>query len=182
MAKVDQPSTLEQPRPRYYSHPPSKLGNTFGKMGKRTWVLFRLREMRALTYSKIPRLACFNTTTFGCDSSITFHHIPISPPPSGTSPFHLVRYGNHNLHQVLQSISKTTKIKAVVLDFMNYTAKEVTTTLDIPTFYYYTSGAASLSVLLYYKTIIESKKREQCNYIDIPGFPRILKEELPSYP
>ncbi|CAL0333305.1 unnamed protein product [Lupinus luteus] len=135
-----------------------------------------------------PNTATVDTTTFGCDSSITFHHIPISPPPSGTtlSPpsmiFHLVRYGNHNLHQVLQSISKISKIKAVVLDFLNYTANEVTTTLDIPTFYYHTSGAAPLSVLLYYKTIKESKKNEQCNYIEIQGFPRILKEELPSYP
>ncbi|CAL0333306.1 unnamed protein product [Lupinus luteus] len=129
-----------------------------------------------------------DTTTFGCDSSITFHNIPIPPPPSGTtlSPqsliFRFTRDGNHNLHHVLQSISKTSKLKAVVLDFLNYTATEVTTTLDIPTFFYYTSGAASLCVLLYSKTITQSKTEENCNYLEVPGFPRISKEEVPSIP
>ncbi|OIW06383.1 hypothetical protein TanjilG_15028 [Lupinus angustifolius] len=135
-----------------------------------------------------PNSTAIDTTIFGYDSSITFHHIPIPQPPSGTalSPpsliFHLIRYGNHNLHQVLQSISKTSKIKALVLDFLNYTANEVTNTLNIPTFFYYTSGASPLCALLYYKTIIQIKTEDSCNYLEIPGFPRISKEELPSYP
>ncbi|OIW06384.1 hypothetical protein TanjilG_15029 [Lupinus angustifolius] len=135
-----------------------------------------------------PNSTTIEATTFGCDSSITFHHIPIPQPPSGTavSPlsliFHLTRNGNHNLHHVLQSISKTSNLKAIVLDFLNYTANEVTTTLDIPTFYYYTSGAASLCVLLYSKIIKQRKTEDSCNYLEIPGFPRISKEELPSYP
>ncbi|KAE9592546.1 putative isoflavone 7-O-glucosyltransferase [Lupinus albus] len=135
-----------------------------------------------------PNTTAIDTTTFGCDSSITFHHIPIPQPPSGTtlSPatliFHLIRYGNHNLHQVLQSISKTSKIKAIVLDFLNHTANDVIINLGIPTFFYYTSGASPLCVLLYYKTIMQINKNDQCNYIEIPGFPRISKEELPSAP
>ncbi|OIW08072.1 hypothetical protein TanjilG_20173 [Lupinus angustifolius] len=140
-----------------------------------------------------PNTANIDTTTFGCNSSITFHHLAITPPSSSattTLPPHLLifditRHGNHNLHNFLQSISKTSNLKAIVVDFMNYSATEVTTTLDIPTLFYYTSGAATLCVLLHLPTIRQNRTKstnDNQTYLEIPGFPKILTEELPQGP
>ncbi|KAE9617406.1 hypothetical protein Lal_00034508 [Lupinus albus] len=135
-----------------------------------------------------------DTTTFGCNSSITFHHLPITPPSSTTTTinlpphlriFDLARHGNLNLHHVLQSISKTSFLKAIVLDFMNYSATEVTTTLDIPTFFYYTAGAASLCVLLHWNIVEQNKTRfikDNHTYLEVPGIPRFSTQELPPSP
>ncbi|CAL0303346.1 unnamed protein product [Lupinus luteus] len=134
--------------------------------------------------------AKIDTTTFVCNSSITFHHLTITPPSSSatTLPPHLLifditRHGNHNLHHVLQSISKASNLKAVVLDFMNYSATEVTDTLDIPTLFYYTSGASTLCFLHHMQTIKQNRTKstnDNQTYLEIPGFPTISTQELPQ--
>ncbi|OIW06242.1 hypothetical protein TanjilG_26016 [Lupinus angustifolius] len=117
-------------------------------------------------------------TTFACDSAITFHHIPAaSPPNSGGDtalPPHLLSIelsprSNQNFHYILKSISNNSNLKAIVLDFMNYSAPNVTATLGIPTFFYYTSGASSLAVLL-----------RRNGLLSIPGLPRLSKSDMPE--
>ncbi|OIW08073.1 hypothetical protein TanjilG_20174 [Lupinus angustifolius] len=118
----------------------------------------------------------FDHTTFDCDSAITFHNITaISSPHGGdTLPPHLLAVelsprSNQNFHHTLRSISKTSRLKAIVLDFMNYSAPNVTATLGIPTYFYYTSGASSLAVLLH-----------QNGLVPVPGLPRLLKSDMPE--
>ncbi|KAK7283590.1 hypothetical protein RIF29_13206 [Crotalaria pallida] len=127
------------------------------------------------------------TTTFGfhSSSSITFHHFPTSSPTTTTTPLpphllilELIRPNNHNLHQALQSISKTSNLKAIVLDFLNYTATQVTAALDIPTFFYYTSGASTICCLLHQPTLPPNP--EKGDPLLIPGFPNTSAEELPN--
>ncbi|CAL0302958.1 unnamed protein product [Lupinus luteus] len=137
-----------------------------------------------------PNTANIDTTTFGCNSSITFHHLTITPPGSSADTntigphlpiFDITRHGNHNLHHVLQYISKTSNLKAIVVDFMNYSATEVTSTLDIPTLFYYTSGASTFCYLNHLQTIKENRTKstnDKQAYLEIPGFPTISAQEL----
>ncbi|XP_045813185.1 UDP-glycosyltransferase 1-like [Trifolium pratense] len=129
-------------------------------------------------------------TTFGCESfpSITFHHIP-SISLSVTLPPHLLPLevcgrSNHHVNHILQSTSKTSNLKGVILDFMNYSANQITSTLDIPTFFFYTSGASTLAVFLKLPTIHQNTTKslkEFLMYPHITGLPQIPIADMPEH-
>ncbi|XP_061358080.1 UDP-glycosyltransferase 1-like [Gastrolobium bilobum] len=126
------------------------------------------------------------TPPFGCDAtakyiatvsaavpSITFHHIPFTSLPAA------LPYIGH----VLQSISETTNLKAIVMDFLNYNATKVTTNLNIPNYFYYTSGVSSLAVFLQLPIIHENTTKSIKDFnmpLRIPGLPRVPIEDLPD--
>ncbi|KAK2420504.1 UDP-glycosyltransferase [Trifolium repens] len=128
-------------------------------------------------------------TTFGCESfpSITFHHIPsISFPvtlPPHILPLEVCGRSNHLVNHILQSISKTSNLKGVILDFMNYSTNQITSTLDIPTYFFYTSGASTLAVFLQlptnHKNTTKSLK-EFHMHPHIPGLPQIPIADMPE--
>nr|UNO36931.1 UGT7 [Pueraria montana var. thomsonii] len=139
-------------------------------------------------------------TAFTCDAtakyiaavtaatpSITFHRIPqisiptVLPPMALT--FELCRATGHHLRRILTSISQTSNLKAIVLDFMNYSAARVTNTLQIPTYFYYTSGASTLAVLFQQIIIHENntKSIKDLNmHLLIPGLPKIHTDDMPE--
>ncbi|XP_061369956.1 UDP-glycosyltransferase 1-like [Gastrolobium bilobum] len=144
-----------------------------------------------------------STTTFDCDStsqymatisptvpSITFHHIPppISFPASTTLPPHILtiqlcHHNNQYVGHVLQSISETTNLKAIVMDFFNYSATQVTATLNIPSYFYYTSGASCFAMQLHLPTIHQNTTKSIKDlqmHLQIPGVPKILPTDLPT--
>ncbi|MED6210715.1 hypothetical protein PIB30_066721 [Stylosanthes scabra] len=120
--------------------------------------------------------------------SVTLLHLPPLPLHSDINPhilsIELCRRNNHNLRQILLSISKTSKIKAVVLDFMNFTAATtVTNELNLPTYFYYTSGASSLCTMLHFPTLHETTTRSIKDLhmqIQVPGIPRISSDDYPE--
>ncbi|XP_057763460.1 UDP-glycosyltransferase 1-like [Arachis stenosperma] len=120
--------------------------------------------------------------------SITFLHLPPVTLPADLHPhilcIELSRRSNHNLHQLLHSISKTSTIKAIVLDFMNSTAAtQVTNRLNIPTYFYFTSCASSLSTILHFPTLHETTTTSFKDFpmqIQIPGLPRISTDDYPD--
>jgi len=129
------------------------------------------------------------TTTFGCESfpSITFHHIPpISFPvtlPPHIVPLEVCGRSNHHVNHILQSISKTSNLKGVILDFMNYSTNQITSTLDIPTYFFYTSGASTLAVFLQLPTIHQNTTKslkEFHMYPRIPGLPLVPIVDMPD--
>ncbi|KHN45543.1 Anthocyanidin 5,3-O-glucosyltransferase [Glycine soja] len=140
------------------------------------------------------------STPKGCDStsqyiaavtaatpSITFHHLPPTQIPTILPPhilsLELSRSSNHHLPHVITSLSKTLTLKAIVLDFMNFCAKQVTNALNIPTFFYYTSGASSLATFLQLPVIHETttKSIKDLNtHLSIPGLPKIDLLDLPK--
>ncbi|XP_059443649.1 anthocyanidin 5,3-O-glucosyltransferase-like [Corylus avellana] len=131
-------------------------------------------------------MASVNATT----PSITFHHLPpISDVPS-TSPayesgFLLPRLNNPNLHQALQTISQTSKLKAFIIDFFCDASFEVAANLSIPTYYFFTSSASSLTAFLYLPTLHKKldKSLKDLNddvLLDIPGLPSIPASEMPK--
>ncbi|XP_059443673.1 anthocyanidin 5,3-O-glucosyltransferase-like [Corylus avellana] len=120
--------------------------------------------------------------------SLTFHHLPTIPLSAATKhveqlAFELSRLSNPNLHQALQTISHTSNLKALIFDFFNNAAFEVATNLHIPAFYYYTSGASSLTGLLYTPTLHRNTTKsfkDDNTLLHIPGIPPIHASEMPT--
>ncbi|KAE8077788.1 hypothetical protein FH972_016317 [Carpinus fangiana] len=132
-------------------------------------------------------VASVNATT----PSITFHHLPpISDVPSTSlaayeSGFLLPRLNNPNLHQALQTISQTSKLKAFIIDFFCDASFEVAANLSIPTYYFFTSSASSLTAFLYLPTLHKNldKSFKDLNddvLLDIPGLPSISASVMPK--
>ncbi|WJX70991.1 hypothetical protein P8452_55039 [Trifolium repens] len=119
--------------------------------------------------------------------SINFQYIPQVSCPT-TLPQHLITFevsheSNNHVENILHSISKTTNLKAVILDFFTYNASHVTTKLEIPTYFYYTSGAISVAVFLHFPTVHKNVTKPFTDLhksLDIPGTPMNLT--IDDYP
>ncbi|KAK3447095.1 hypothetical protein EUGRSUZ_A02693 [Eucalyptus grandis] len=126
--------------------------------------------------------------------SITFHHLPAVSVPnsdhlSSSSPanfiystFEIVSLLNPTLHQTLGSLSRSSDIKAFVIDFFCNAAFGVSASLNIPTYYYYTSGASGLALFLYIPTLHKKYPEgfKDLNVpIQVPGFPPVSPRDMP---
>ncbi|GJV60255.1 UDP-glycosyltransferase 88B1-like protein [Tanacetum coccineum] len=121
--------------------------------------------------------------------SIAFHRLPtITIPPDFSSDFIDLAFGipelyNPIVHDTLVTISKESTIKAVILDFFSNAAFRVAKSLNLPTYYFYTSGASGLCELLYLTAIhnMTSKNIGDLDiYFDIPGMPPIHASDMPA--
>ncbi|KAF7147876.1 hypothetical protein RHSIM_Rhsim03G0194900 [Rhododendron simsii] len=123
--------------------------------------------------------------------SVHFHHLPTISPHSTTSSdnfvelaFEIPRLYNSNLHHSLQTmISQKSRPKASIIDMFCNSSFEVFTSLDIPTFYFCTSSANSLSALLSLPKahqIILEKIKDPNTSIEFPGVPPIPTPDLPE--
>ncbi|KAK7315158.1 hypothetical protein VNO77_33691 [Canavalia gladiata] len=102
--------------------------------------------------------------------SITFHHL--SP-------------AQHLLHTLQSFISQSSKPKAFILDFFNHSACDITTSLNIPTYYYFPNSASCVALFLYTPTIhLKTKNGNYSTYNDtlrhIPGLPPLSPEDMPE--
>ncbi|KAK9292878.1 hypothetical protein L1049_020859 [Liquidambar formosana] len=136
------------------------------------------------TGSTAPYIDQVSTTT----PSIKFHHLPtITQPLNPSSSYHdlayeLPRLNNPNLHQALQSISNTSMLKALVIDFFCTAAFDITALLKIPTYYFITGCASGLAVFLHLPTIDQNttKSIKDLNTnLNIPGLPPIPSSDMP---
>ncbi|XP_075648891.1 anthocyanidin 5,3-O-glucosyltransferase-like [Castanea sativa] len=154
-----------------------------------------LSEPNTNTNSTAPQYVASSTTQYiatvnSTTPSITFHRLPpISEVPPSTSSFVELNYliphlNNQNLHQTLKTISQTSKLKAFIIDFFCDAAFEVATTLDIPTYYFFTSSPSGLATFLYRPTLHikldKSLKDLGSTLLDIPGLPPIQASDLPD--
>ncbi|KAL4575784.1 hypothetical protein LXL04_011870 [Taraxacum kok-saghyz] len=121
--------------------------------------------------------------------AITFHHFPtVAIPPDlfsnfvGLS-FAIPQLHNPTFHNTLVSISEKSTIKAVILDFFTNAAFQVSKSLELPTYYFYTGGASGLCVFLHLPTtdtIASDSIKDQNVYFDIPGVPPIHSSNFPA--
>ncbi|KAK2366434.1 UDP-glycosyltransferase [Trifolium repens] len=119
--------------------------------------------------------------------SINFHYIPTTPFHAKLPPhlltFELSHQSNHHVENILHSISKTTNLKAIILDFLTYNASKVTTKLEIPTYFYFTSGAIILSIFINFPTVHQNATKPIKDLhmpLKIPGLPSNLSTD--DYP
>ncbi|XP_077227989.1 anthocyanidin 5,3-O-glucosyltransferase-like [Tasmannia lanceolata] len=119
--------------------------------------------------------------------SISFHHLPpvslsldSSPSPNQeTLTFRLTLLNNPLLLQSLQTISQTSSIRAIVLDFFCTTALEVANQLKIPPYFFFTSPASMLAYLLYFQTL---HRHFSVSFQDLPDTDRLHIPGLPPLP
>ncbi|XP_004299818.1 PREDICTED: anthocyanidin 5,3-O-glucosyltransferase-like [Fragaria vesca subsp. vesca] len=67
--------------------------------------------------------------------------------------FEFIRQNDPNVRLALQEISKTCQVRAFIIDLFCSSSMAIAKELNIPTFYFYTSGAAALAAFLYFPTI-----------------------------
>lgn len=121
--------------------------------------------------------------------SITYRRIPAAGPlpATVTDPvemfFETVRVNNPNLREALQEISRESNIKAFVIDFFCNSAFDVSTSLDIPTYFYLSNGGLGACIFLYLPTLHENVGRDIADlndFLEIPGCPLIHSSDMPK--
>ncbi|KAJ9158863.1 hypothetical protein P3X46_024407 [Hevea brasiliensis] len=122
--------------------------------------------------------------------SICFHHLPTITLPSTTTTssrhhetltFEVLRLSNPNVHQALLSISKTHKIKAFIVDFFCYASLSVAFQLNIPGYFFLTSGAGFLAIFMHLLTLHQNttKSFKDLNaFLHVPGVPPIFSSDM----
>ncbi|XP_023875938.1 UDP-glycosyltransferase 88A1 [Quercus suber] len=135
--------------------------------------------------STAPYIASVSSTT----PSITFHNLPTVTLPPTTSPHHetltfeLIRLNNPNVHQSLLSISKTHNVKALIMDYFCSYALSVASNLNLPGYFFFTSGAAALNYFLFHPTIHKNttKSLKDLNtLLIVPGVSPIPSSDMPK--
>ncbi|KAL9251238.1 UDP-glycosyltransferase 88B1-like protein [Drosera capensis] len=124
--------------------------------------------------------------------SITFHHLPATTtlPPDSTNisfealAFRLLQHNNDNLRHALETIiSRGSSIKAFIIDFFCDPAFEVSTSLGIATYYFFTTSAFGLAVLLYAPVLHETipiNLKDLDHRVRVPGIMSFPPLDSPS--
>ncbi|OMO66937.1 UDP-glucuronosyl/UDP-glucosyltransferase [Corchorus olitorius] len=136
--------------------------------------------------------APYITAASSASPGFTFHRLPETtlPPPSSKAAgghegpiFEVLHLNNPFIHEALVSISKNSKIQALIMDFFISVAFQVATELNIRPYYLYTNGAGSLASFLYLPTLhnqtTESFK-DMDVLLDIPGVPPVPAKDMIS--
>ncbi|KAM5574847.1 hypothetical protein ABKV19_014012 [Rosa sericea] len=93
--------------------------------------------------------------------SISFRRFPRAAPTNHHDQtlsleavmFDFIRQNDPNVRRALQELSKTFRVRAFIIDLFCTSAMAIAKELNIPTFYFFTSGAAALGAFLYFPTI-----------------------------
>ncbi|KAG6752782.1 hypothetical protein POTOM_042820 [Populus tomentosa] len=97
--------------------------------------------------------------------------------------FEIPKLNNPDLHHTLSSLSASSNIKALIIDFFCSPAFEfLSSRLDIPIYYFNSSGACGLSMFLYTPTL-DKNTTESLKDLDIlvevPGAPTVPSKDIP---
>ncbi|KAG6649890.1 UDP-glycosyltransferase 88A1-like [Carya illinoinensis] len=137
--------------------------------------------------SPSPYIASVSATT----PSIIFHHLPDPSPPLQPASFpsmealvfEHINLTTPQVQTTLLSISLSSSIRAFVIDGFCTAALEVGTSLQIPTYYFFTSGASCLALFLYIPTLHKNttKSFKDLNtHLHVPGLPPIPSSHMPE--
>ncbi|KAI3419582.1 Glycosyltransferase [Psidium guajava] len=122
--------------------------------------------------------------------SIAFHYFPAtSLPPdfSTSSPHHetlaleLLRLNNPNVRRTLTTISENHVVHGLIIDFFCVAAVAIARELNIPYYYYFSSGAGVLNFFLYLPTLhnkFAKSFKDLDAPIDVPGTPPIPPSDV----
>ncbi|XP_047307953.1 UDP-glycosyltransferase 88F4-like [Impatiens glandulifera] len=119
---------------------------------------------------------------------ITLSHSSISfrrfPSISVADFLEFIRLNDPNVRQSLLEISNTSSIKALIIDFFCTSALPIAAHLQIPVYYYFTSGASALAAYLYFPTIhkqVSGSFRDLTTTdINIPSLPPLPASHMPE--
>uniref|UniRef100_A0A2K1Y8A9 Glycosyltransferase n=1 Tax=Populus trichocarpa TaxID=3694 RepID=A0A2K1Y8A9_POPTR len=134
-----------------------------------------------------------STELVSANPFITFIPLPEVSLPSpitsfldlGASFFEISKLNNPNLHKALSSLSTTSNIKALIIDFFCSAAFEfLSSRLDIPIYYFNSSGACGLSMFLYLPTLdknITESLKDLDILVEFPGLPKVPSKDIPPF-
>ncbi|KAJ9158665.1 hypothetical protein P3X46_024229 [Hevea brasiliensis] len=119
-----------------------------------------------------------------------FHYLPTISLPSKTTPTlhetltceEMIRLSNPQVHQTLLSISKTQTINALIMDFFCFASLPVAIQLNIPGYFFFTSGAGILAIFLRLPTLHQNSTKsfkDLNTFLHVPGLPPVLSSDLP---
>ncbi|GAB4858332.1 hypothetical protein Ancab_009806 [Ancistrocladus abbreviatus] len=132
--------------------------------------------------------ATYISTVSSTTPSITFLQLPAVSLPQDPSSylnmehltFEILRLNNPHVHHALSS----TTVSAFILDMFCGSALSVATSLHIPTYYFFTSGASCLAFFcrlpIIYRSTTESFRHLHTTCFDIPGLPPIPASAVPK--
>ncbi|XP_051138386.1 baicalein 7-O-glucuronosyltransferase-like [Andrographis paniculata] len=121
-------------------------------------------------------------------ASVTYHRIPAAVPSVPIDDpvellFEIPRLNKADVRDALQEISRKLKIVAFVIDFFCYSAFEVSTSLNVPTYFYVSNGGFGASSLLFFPVIDEivaGNIADLDEFLEFPGGPPMHTSELPK--
>nr|ABR57234.1 chalcone 4'-O-glucosyltransferase [Antirrhinum majus]AFC90118.1 chalcone 4'-O-glucosyltransferase [Antirrhinum majus] len=96
--------------------------------------------------------------------------------------FEIPRLQNANLGEALLDISRKSDIKALIIDFFCNAAFEVSTSMNIPTYFDVSGGAFLLCTFLHHPTLHQTVRGDIADLndsVEMPGFPLIHSSDLP---
>ncbi|XP_002280543.1 UDP-glycosyltransferase 88F4-like [Vitis vinifera] len=107
--------------------------------------------------------------------SIFFHRFPyLSVHTSSSTRSHLavlfefIRLSASNVLHSLQQLSRASTIRAFIIDYFCASALPMGRGLGIPTYYFLTSGAASIAAIIYFPTIHKQTESSNKSFKDMP--------------
>ncbi|KAJ9675972.1 hypothetical protein PVL29_024782 [Vitis rotundifolia] len=107
--------------------------------------------------------------------SISFHRFPYLSVDTSSSTrsqfavmFEFIRLSASNVLQSLQQLSRASTIRAFIIDYFCASALPAARGLGIPTYYFLTSGAASIAAVLYFPTIHKQTESSNKSFKDMP--------------
>ncbi|KAK4431418.1 UDP-glycosyltransferase 88B1 [Sesamum alatum] len=115
--------------------------------------------------------------------SITFHHLPAisldldSFPSMEAVIFEVLNRSNPHVRRALESISLSATVSAFIIDFFCTCALPIAAQLNIPTYYFFTSGACILAFFHYLPTIHNTTTksfRDMSSLLHVPGIPPFI--------
>jgi UDP-glucoronosyl and UDP-glucosyl transferase len=123
-------------------------------------------------------------------TSINFHVLPAVSCPSAENKhlinrkYDIIRAYNPKLLEFLTTLSATTTIRAIVLDFFHTDAIGVARELGIPVYVLMTSGASILAIFLHLPVLINSMEKSFKDMGDVPvnfpGVPPVPASDMPA--
>ncbi|XP_057491880.1 UDP-glycosyltransferase 88F5-like [Actinidia eriantha] len=136
--------------------------------------------------SDAPTISSF-ITSIPTTLPLSFHPLP-SPhqtqtTKSVTTAFKFFRLTAAAVRQALETISLSSTISALITSAVQDVSSYMPHNINIPTYYYFTSGASALALFLYFPTLhtqtTESFK-DLARLVHIPGLPPINFSHLPQ--
>ncbi|KAF7836402.1 Anthocyanidin 5,3-O-glucosyltransferase [Senna tora] len=120
--------------------------------------------------------------------SISFLRLPFVAIDSPSRPrsflatnFEFIRLNTSHLASALTHISQTSNLRALVIDLFCTSAFSIATSLSLPVFYFFTSGAAILSFCCYFPKIHEQTDqnfKDLSVLLQIPGNPPLKSSHI----
>ncbi|KAF8025516.1 hypothetical protein BT93_F2371 [Corymbia citriodora subsp. variegata] len=152
---------------------------------------FSITVLLTVGFVDSPSISSYIDSISRSHPSISFRRLPpvsvdpANPPRSFIAvAFEFMRKNSANVRQSLQDISASSTVRALIIDVFCTSALPTAKELNIPTYYFFTSGASALAAFLYFPRLFErstkSFKDQDGVVLEFPGLPSLKAAQMPE--